>query len=214
MLVCRDGCTRLVSSVQARPRSASIHSPVPVKPVCPIVPGEHASLVNGPVDDVEGLLVVRSLTKTWSIAGLRAGHLVGGGGGQHQGGLEHLQRGAVQGVQGAARVAVPQRVHPRERLEDRGARSVEDQQRRHRVGDRAQDRGPVHLVLGAIEQITPRTDMTLDQRDMFDRVQAALRRSPAMLETVRRRLPAITAKVPRGFFAGDRWRNHFECGRQ
>ncbi|MBE7372519.1 cobyrinate a,c-diamide synthase [Dermacoccus barathri] len=42
-----------------------------------LVPGEHASLVNGPVDDVEGLLVVRSLTKTWSIAGLRAGYLVG-----------------------------------------------------------------------------------------------------------------------------------------
>ena len=55
----------------------------------------------------------------------------------------------LQGVQGAARVAVPQRVHAREGLEDRGARSVEDQQRRHRVGDRAQDRGPVHLVLGA-----------------------------------------------------------------
>ena len=40
---CRVGCTRLVSSVQATPRRKSIQTPVPVKPVCPIVSSEHAS---------------------------------------------------------------------------------------------------------------------------------------------------------------------------
>ena len=34
---CRVGCTRLVSSVQARPRAKSSHSPVPVNPVWPMV---------------------------------------------------------------------------------------------------------------------------------------------------------------------------------
>lgn len=38
------------------------------------VPGETESVV-GP--DLEGLLVVRSLTKTWGLAGLRAGYVVG-----------------------------------------------------------------------------------------------------------------------------------------
>ncbi|GAA2747013.1 Rv2231c family pyridoxal phosphate-dependent protein CobC [Terrabacter aerolatus] len=38
------------------------------------VPGEPESLI-GP--DLEGLLVVRSLTKTWGLAGLRAGYVVG-----------------------------------------------------------------------------------------------------------------------------------------
>ena len=39
---CRVGCTRLVSNVQASPRSKSIHSPVPVKPVWPMVSAEQA----------------------------------------------------------------------------------------------------------------------------------------------------------------------------
>ncbi|WP_404390570.1 Rv2231c family pyridoxal phosphate-dependent protein CobC [Humibacillus xanthopallidus] len=38
------------------------------------VPGETESLVGG---DLEGLLVLRSLTKTWGLAGLRAGYVVG-----------------------------------------------------------------------------------------------------------------------------------------
>jgi histidinol-phosphate/aromatic aminotransferase/cobyric acid decarboxylase-like protein len=38
------------------------------------VPGEPESLI-GP--DLEGLLVIRSLTKTWGLAGLRAGYVVG-----------------------------------------------------------------------------------------------------------------------------------------
>ncbi|MGO4597019.1 Rv2231c family pyridoxal phosphate-dependent protein CobC [Terrabacter sp. 2RAF25] len=38
------------------------------------VPGESQSVI-GP--DLEGLLVVRSLTKTWGLAGLRAGYVVG-----------------------------------------------------------------------------------------------------------------------------------------
>src|SRR5436305_7794313 len=38
----RVGWTRLVSRVQAMPRPKSIHSPVPVKPVCPIVSSEQA----------------------------------------------------------------------------------------------------------------------------------------------------------------------------
>ena len=39
-----------------------------------LVPGESESLIGG---DMTGVLVVRSLTKTWSIAGVRAGHVVG-----------------------------------------------------------------------------------------------------------------------------------------
>lgn len=38
------------------------------------VPGEPESLIGGPM---RGLLVVRSLTKTWSIPGIRAGYVVG-----------------------------------------------------------------------------------------------------------------------------------------
>ena len=38
----RVGCTRLVSSAQASPRRKSIHTPVPVKPVWPIVSSEQA----------------------------------------------------------------------------------------------------------------------------------------------------------------------------
>lgn len=38
------------------------------------VPGEAQSLVG---DDLQGLLVIRSLTKTWGLAGLRAGYVVG-----------------------------------------------------------------------------------------------------------------------------------------
>ena len=38
------------------------------------VPGERESLVGG---DLTGLLVVRSLTKTWAVAGIRAGYVVG-----------------------------------------------------------------------------------------------------------------------------------------
>jgi histidinol-phosphate/aromatic aminotransferase/cobyric acid decarboxylase-like protein len=38
------------------------------------VPGESESLIGG---DLEGLLVLRSLTKTWGLAGLRAGYVVG-----------------------------------------------------------------------------------------------------------------------------------------
>jgi len=38
------------------------------------VPGESESIVGG---DLEGLLVLRSLTKTWGLAGLRAGYVVG-----------------------------------------------------------------------------------------------------------------------------------------
>ncbi|GAA2155492.1 histidinol-phosphate/aromatic aminotransferase/cobyric acid decarboxylase-like protein [Humibacillus xanthopallidus] len=38
------------------------------------VPGETESLIG---DDLEGLLVLRSLTKTWGLAGLRAGYVVG-----------------------------------------------------------------------------------------------------------------------------------------
>src|SRR5690606_23838116 len=39
----RVGWTRLVSSVQARRRAKSIHRPVPVKPVWPMVSPEHSS---------------------------------------------------------------------------------------------------------------------------------------------------------------------------
>ena len=39
-----------------------------------VVPGESESLIGS---DLEGLLVVRSLTKTWGLAGLRAGYVVG-----------------------------------------------------------------------------------------------------------------------------------------
>ena len=38
------------------------------------VPGERESLVGG---DLTGLLVIRSLTKTWAVAGIRAGYVVG-----------------------------------------------------------------------------------------------------------------------------------------
>jgi histidinol-phosphate/aromatic aminotransferase/cobyric acid decarboxylase-like protein len=38
------------------------------------VPGEPESVIG---EDLEGLLVVRSLTKTWGLAGLRAGYVVG-----------------------------------------------------------------------------------------------------------------------------------------
>ncbi len=38
------------------------------------VPGEPESMIGGPMD---GLLVLRSLTKTWGLAGLRAGYVVG-----------------------------------------------------------------------------------------------------------------------------------------
>jgi histidinol-phosphate/aromatic aminotransferase/cobyric acid decarboxylase-like protein len=38
------------------------------------VPGEPASVIGG---DLSGVLVVRSLTKTWGLAGLRAGYVVG-----------------------------------------------------------------------------------------------------------------------------------------
>ena len=43
LLAWRVGWTRLVSSAQPKPRSKSIHSPVPVKPVWPIVSAEQAS---------------------------------------------------------------------------------------------------------------------------------------------------------------------------
>jgi histidinol-phosphate/aromatic aminotransferase/cobyric acid decarboxylase-like protein len=38
------------------------------------VPGETESVIG---DDLEGVLVLRSLTKTWGLAGLRAGYVVG-----------------------------------------------------------------------------------------------------------------------------------------
>jgi histidinol-phosphate aminotransferase len=40
------------------------------------VPGEPASLAAGHRPDLPGLVVVRSLTKTWGLAGLRAGYLL------------------------------------------------------------------------------------------------------------------------------------------
>jgi histidinol-phosphate aminotransferase len=39
------------------------------------VPGEPTSLADA--DDLDGLLIVRSLTKTWALAGLRAGYVLG-----------------------------------------------------------------------------------------------------------------------------------------
>ena len=41
------------------------------------VPGEPESLIGPHRPDLQGLLVVRSLTKTWGLAGLRAGYVVG-----------------------------------------------------------------------------------------------------------------------------------------
>lgn len=41
------------------------------------VPGEPESLLTTPAGDLTGVLIVRSLTKTWGLAGLRAGYVVG-----------------------------------------------------------------------------------------------------------------------------------------
>jgi histidinol-phosphate aminotransferase len=42
------------------------------------VPGEHESLADS--SDLEGLVIVRSLTKTWALAGLRVGYVLAASG--------------------------------------------------------------------------------------------------------------------------------------
>ena len=76
------------------------------------VPGEPESLAGR--RDLPGLLVVRSLTKTWGLAGLRVGYVLGAGrAGRRAGRAAAALAGVHPGAGGAARVHRPGARSPR-----------------------------------------------------------------------------------------------------